>query len=636
MREVNFSIPNVNKASVHITTTLYDRRALDCTSTLPLINSLNHLAYLTTSSARIRDILTVDGGVERLVCILKEGRSKDEMHMWKWNLAFQCIVNIGVRGSENVRTRVVEADMVPVIASILHDYILVIEREKEKADAEESVKGSKHSSTSRHSKGSRDPLSDSAPRSSFFEHMSDNRQARRQAPPPSLDISQSLSQTFNHAETGRPSTTEGRGTVLTSPPERTQFAGPSLNLLNRSVDDRGHRHRPNGHNPPATAVPSTESTEAFSLRPVRDADRLPSMMPALQSGLLSNPESPTTPLPPRSLLQSRRLRRPSIRHQTSTSAEDVDTAMEDIQPEPEERATQEGEPSTHSHAGSRDISPQADPVDDPVDEEPQPTLRLTIPSEDQVDNVDIAQQTPTVATALNTIGAVDQEPTGTSPLPNAPTTNASPAVPLNAYSNMFLQNAQSRTSSNALMPRDEDVLMGLQLLAYISKYCYLRHYFQQTHLVPRLRVDREVEKMYGVKPGATSIPEPTEDEMEEFLQPDDYNIFPLVEKFTVRCHSKDMQYWACVVMRNLCRKDDARGGIRQCANYQCGKWEEYPRQFAKCRRCRRTKYCSKVSRRLQGCDICTNSYLGMPARILEHASSLVSNLTLSMLAFGAP
>ena len=128
MREVNFSIPNVNKASVNITTTLYDRRALDCTSTLPLINSLNHLAYLTTSSARIRDILTVDGGIERLVCILKEGRSKDLMEMWKWSLAFQCVVNIGVRGSEGVRTRVVEADMVPVIATILDNYIKVVDK----------------------------------------------------------------------------------------------------------------------------------------------------------------------------------------------------------------------------------------------------------------------------------------------------------------------------------------------------------------------------------------------------------------------------------------------------------------------------------------------------------------------------
>ena len=138
MREVNFSIPNANKASVGITTALYDRRALDCTSTLPLINSLNNLAYLTTSSGRIRDILTVDGGIERLVCILKEGRSRDPMEVWKWNLAFQCIVNIGVRGSETVRTRVVEADMVPVIATMLDNYIQFAEKSRERSEADKA------------------------------------------------------------------------------------------------------------------------------------------------------------------------------------------------------------------------------------------------------------------------------------------------------------------------------------------------------------------------------------------------------------------------------------------------------------------------------------------------------------------
>jgi hypothetical protein len=56
------------------------------------------------------------------------------MDMWKWNLAFQCVVNIGVRGSENVRTRVVEADMVPVIATILDNYIKVVDRCREKAE----------------------------------------------------------------------------------------------------------------------------------------------------------------------------------------------------------------------------------------------------------------------------------------------------------------------------------------------------------------------------------------------------------------------------------------------------------------------------------------------------------------------
>ena len=28
----------------------------------------------------------------------------------------------------------------------------------------------------------------------------------------------------------------------------------------------------------------------------------------------------------------------------------------------------------------------------------------------------------------------------------------------------------------------------------------------------------------------------------------------------------EIQYWAGVIMRNACRKDESRGGIRQCAN----------------------------------------------------------------------
>ncbi|EXJ94198.1 hypothetical protein A1O1_02591 [Capronia coronata CBS 617.96] len=600
MREVNFSIPNVNKASVHITTTLYDRRALDCTSTLPLINSLNHLAYLTTSSARIRDILTVDGGIERLVCILKEGRSKDEMHMWKWNLAFQCIVNIGVRGSENVRTRVVEADMVPVIATILWDYILVIEMEKAKADAEQEKRnGSKHCGSSKTSKHSREVIQDTAARTSFFEHLNaaaDQRSTRRQAPPPSLDLPQSFSQAFGAADTG-PVEGATPSTIFTSPPERTVFPRRDLRHQNRSHENRGSLHRSVTLQPPATAVPPMDTSDGFSLRPVREVDRLPSMLPSLNTGVTSHPDSPTTPSAPisRGLLSpiGRRLRRPSIRHQNSTGDDPDDVVLDDITGTEEDIVDPDRTVEGQSRAQTREPSPHV-----PSDVEERQSLTLTIPprQDQEIDNVDIAQQTPIVAGMANPLGPAAHEAIGVSPLPNVPATAASPAIPLNAYPNFFLRNATATTSTTALMPRDEDVLMGLQLLAYISKYCYLRHYFQKTHLVPRLRIDREVERIYGPIRGEP-LPEPTEDEDEEFLQPDDYNIFPLVEKFTVRHHSKDMQYWACVVMRNLCRKDDARGGIRQCANYQCGKWEEYTRQFAKCRRCRRTKYCSKECQR---------------------------------------
>lgn len=174
--------------------------------------------------------------------------------------------------------------------------------------------------------------------------------------------------------------------------------------------------------------------------------------------------------------------------------------------------------------------------------------------------------------------------------------NNSPAIMITTIPRYLLDRpTPANAQVLAAMPRDEDVLMSLQLLAYVSKYCNLRKYFQQSHLVPKLKIGKELHLLDQDDSSCHAQAEESceDDEEEEYLLPDDFNIFPLVEKFTVRHHSQDMQYWAGVVMRNLCRKDDTRGGIRQCAYYQCGKWEEFTRQFAKCRRCRRTKYCSK-------------------------------------------
>lgn len=135
MRESNYrSIAN-NRAAVTITTSLYDRRALDVTSDKPLVNSLNHLTYLVSSSAKVRETLSNDGGIERLVAILHECQScnftsLDALHVneqklltaWKWTLAFQCIVLIGTRGTEKIRLKVVCAGMLPVIATIFDNY----------------------------------------------------------------------------------------------------------------------------------------------------------------------------------------------------------------------------------------------------------------------------------------------------------------------------------------------------------------------------------------------------------------------------------------------------------------------------------------------------------------------------------
>ncbi|KAJ2854153.1 hypothetical protein J3B02_002813, partial [Coemansia erecta] len=128
MRESNFHFPSTNKACVSITSALYDRRALDCTADLPLVNSLSHLNYLTTSSARIREILTTDGGLERLVRILRTTCvTEDTLHNWKWTMAFQCVVNVGVRGTAEIRQRVVQVGAVPILVEILHAYLLGID-----------------------------------------------------------------------------------------------------------------------------------------------------------------------------------------------------------------------------------------------------------------------------------------------------------------------------------------------------------------------------------------------------------------------------------------------------------------------------------------------------------------------------
>ena len=570
MREVNFSIPYLNKASVNITTTLYDRRALDCTSVLPLINSLNHLAYLTTSSARIRDILTVDGGIERLVSILKEGRSKDVMEMWKWSLAFQCVVNSGVRGSENIRTRVVEADMVPVIATLLDNYIKVMEKVRARTDQDAHRHSSRTPKQSRPD-ASRTPVLDSSSNSA--------QRSSRRHPPPSIEIPQPFVQ------------------------NNTESAGQEV----RSHRSNNSRHAPTNRRFRTTAVPHMDSIDGFGVPPVHDAQRLPDILTRLQTdfasqGLASQPESPTSPNPhgshgqlrpvsqlrPASQSGPRRARTP-INLQGSNSAESDDANGDDS------AATGDENGSGEANEPVVDVQNQMDIDDSPDNRDISDMshargLTVTDQSEGQ-DSEGFISHHSTVNGAPRADGSLVFPPNETANNQNSP----SLAPNLQA---LYLRDRSTVTTQNVLtmMPRDEDVLMSLQLLAYVSKYCYLRGYFQNSHLVPRLKIDRELQ-MLDEAAGSSS---PVQNEMTleeeedmEYILPNDFNIFPLVEKFTVRHHSKDMQYWACVVMRNLCRKDDSRGGIRQCAYYKCGKWEEYQRQFAKCRRCRRTKYCSK-------------------------------------------
>ncbi|PWN26062.1 hypothetical protein BDZ90DRAFT_254752, partial [Jaminaea rosea] len=134
VRQVNFSNEAQNRAAATISASLYERKALDCTTSLPLIFSLNNLAYLVANNRKIRDLLCVDGGLERLIHILRDvpknqgtlmrPRSpKDLQPMWKWTTAFQCVVHLCIRGGVNVRERAVEAGIMPILVKVLESYL---------------------------------------------------------------------------------------------------------------------------------------------------------------------------------------------------------------------------------------------------------------------------------------------------------------------------------------------------------------------------------------------------------------------------------------------------------------------------------------------------------------------------------
>nr|CAG8515450.1 24_t:CDS:2 [Entrophospora candida] len=336
MRESNFAFPSQNRASVCITSALYDRRALDCTAILPLINSLTHLTYLTSTSPRIREILTMDGGLERLIRILKTTKVNDKRSGWKWTMAFQCVANVGVRGSETIRTRVVDAGMVPVIITVLDNFLKALNH----------VRLEK-------------------------EHHHHQQQM--------LAAAQLLTQNTQMIQSPAPSI------PMTTTSTTTTYVG---NLENNAIT----------------------STNRF----------LPNVT-------------------------------------TTYEIRSSDDARSDV--------------ASWGSVGDNDES-------------------STITAE-----IDV-------------------------------------------------------------LYREEDILLSLQLLAYLSKYPHIRTIFHSAY--------------------------------------PPHNVFSLVERFTHRLHPAEIQYWAGVIMRNACRKDEARGGVRQCAYMACGKWESYAREFAKCRRCRKAKYCSKA------------------------------------------
>ncbi|KAJ1849893.1 hypothetical protein LPJ70_000172 [Coemansia sp. RSA 2708] len=457
MRESNFHFPAANKACVSITSALYDRRALDCTADLPLVNSLSHLNYLTSSSARIREILTTDGGLERLVRILRTTRVTDDtLHNWKWTMAFQCVVNVGVRGTAEIRQRVVQVGAVPILVEILHAYLLSAEFTRLEQQLREAMSAQ----------------SERMPLAKLMDFASDLGS-------PAAD---------DHTDVGDPSNMVVSGHILASGANNSTGAAP----------------------PRASSAAARSSAQAAAAAAV-----------AAVSGA-----APVA----------------------------VSTAR------PQARRIGEG------------VHPLARHVAYP---EAAPAAGASVPA----------------------------------PIPSQFLPFANNAYMYSEQERLQGEYDAARRRLHAIghvMYRHDDVVLTLQLLAYLSKTPSQR---QLLHECPLLHT--QVRGPRGT-PGAEYA---SADDLADAVQAAwsaaqantaasippvrrrpgaAVDVFAVVEKFTAqKAFPSDMVYWSSIVMRNSCRRDEARNNCRQCAHLKCQRWESHPNEFAKCRRCRKAKYCSK-------------------------------------------
>ncbi|KZT22394.1 hypothetical protein NEOLEDRAFT_1119703 [Neolentinus lepideus HHB14362 ss-1] len=724
MRESSFAFPAQNRACVCISSQLYDRRALDTESPLPLFNSLTHLVYLTSTSPRIREIMTMDGGLERLVRILHDfcicppppenpqliyglspptsrppkliatlnPQTWDKHAAYRFSLAFQCLVNIGVRGSEHIRSRVVQAGTLDVVGMILEAWLVCkgfavgpsssatgMPRESKEQRAArraaamesrqrdqvqliqaqlENVIRAERTESRMGLEGTEDVQMIEA---SAMERQgsastvipSESRFTRTQ-PVESSATSDAETSTDNSTATTPVTAGAPTGTVVIPMRERsgTIIARPSWDPTGEVLRGRNRRQ-----NVPSTSNSTDNSRPETETEDDGDVDMDASV----------THDTDTSPSP---------------RSRTFTAPRRAVGIVSDTPPANPAGPSMEMNTEPHiiiNHVPGEIGAPGVGVEDGIVSLEPNDDFAMGAPpgAPGAIDD------TPTVRGADPMVGpAPDETPrAGPTVLPSAlptptgrapgrdPSTRAAGASRI-AGLRAVAQNLDAaatatvtgnnvdarhhhhhhhhhRDSAETGPYRDEDVLLSLQLLAYLSKYPHVRQAFYKprasfhpaTANLPQrngyqtasasstpnsagpstaatgsralsstpskeihgffrsLGRGKEKEKQPPIAPTSPNAPTPPVRHT---------NVFSLVERFTFRPSSSEadlpnappplpheIQYWAGAIMRNACRKDDSRGGIRQCANMLCGKWESFPREFAKCRRCRKAKYCGK-------------------------------------------
>ena len=847
MRDSNYKSITNNKAAVTITTSLYDRRALDVTSDKPLVNSLNHLTYLVSSLAKVRETLSMDGGIERLIEILHEchnltfnvvdnifNSERKLLTAWKWTLAFQCLVLIGTRGTEKVRLRVVQAGMLPIIATVLDNYLTIHERSFIYANGD-------------HFTGSQPPQAQPQLQGLGLTSGGHQHHHAHQQRQPAQGISAQQQPQLQAGQLPTHHHQFNRGQILQQHQQQQQQTGQmQLNQFNQQ-NTAPHTIPPhniqNLQNIPQQ-IPlqgqqqqQQQQQQSQEQQRTHDHNAFPEVIPHV-----SIPE-----LEPSTLSITRPTNSTSLTANDSLDLFNNQLSRIDSYPQ--------NQLSSHFFSGGQNLT--SDDYDNLTVEQLFKLIKLNgLPRtrpENESDRQDITSINNDVRRRYLIVNIIQklrrEKENDVLDCSCYNECDYDMDCDLQFLSDMYLQEEQSSnnysnfviskiaprnfTETGVVIPRDDDIVWSLQLLAYISKYPYLKSDLQNTHLVIDMSIRDKQVKLYLEKQLKTKLKknfliesrpkakpksrknnnntakgdsyverfrlspsnspqmlndikdldeesfvlddefakeqsngdenrngngngngigngnnnannetiendnhrqgsnnsnsviadgydeedldeqssdslllcgdddegtttnatgngdsnkiasalvncgtcseltenllqvlhndivkaESVSDELErkislfhvgeainrtveverkqlseaimnkreeklkyltgrwdydsyenfdidsntqeEDLDFDDSlveykkaNLFPMVEKFTFLAGT-DMYYWAGVIMRNSCRRNEAKGGVRQCGNLECGKWESYPREFLKCRRCKRTKYCSR-------------------------------------------
>lgn len=586
-----------NRPVVTITSTVYDRRALDINSDIPLINSLNHLTYLTSNSAKVRETVANDGALDRLVSILHDchlslmdclqfGIKDNDLHLdvtlpnaerirqqkklalcsWKWTLAFQCLVLTGTRGTEAIRRKVVSSGIISVLATVLDNYLLYyanydhLKSEYLKFDLKSLNSTNMYFLLSQNHD------------ETFEDYI------KELVGKDILDIS--TDENFIIDSLIQPIGTKpvDFGNVWSKYKLSKNILDGQMEIDNMDMIDLNQAHCNNKNNNTENLTnetcileePSNDVSNNCHISQddeiedencfLEDIEQRPSILSPRsmflgriipkQDDLIWSLQllafiSKYTYLKPqlqnvelvkslsfRSIIERVEKRLSQIENNINMDNEDINNFMNNQNlVSPQSIMTQSNNCDNFNTSNNNKISTF-------------PTIqKFGVSHCDSKVNDNIMCELESLVEKCNIIR--DRERT------------------VKFGNNSFFDGGNIRISPHFVMTERN------------RKELYVVKGFHRNWNYNKISKQLTYNCWYNVK-------------SRQLL-----NIFPLVEKFTVTPeNTHDVIYWSSVIMRNSCRKNEVTG-VRQCANFTCGKWESYPREFAKCRRCKRTKYCSR-------------------------------------------